>query len=300
MSAPSSIADALPSELLARIRAIHIRTKRLVTDALAGEYQSAFKGRGMEFEETRAYVPGDDIRHIDWKVTARTTEPHVKVHREERELTVMLMVDVSSSGNFGTKDKTKNEVAAEIAAVLAFTAIRKNDRVGLIIFSDTVEHYIPPKKGRAHVWNVIRDILTHKAEHRATNLEEAFDFLGKVLKQRAVCFLVSDFTGFTETDALHIAGRKHDLTAVSIRDRRERELPNVGLVELEDAETGERMLVDTSDGDIRKLFEKHMEREQRQLDDTLKKSQVGHVRVDTSKPWIDSIAQYFRQRERGR
>ena len=254
----------------------------------------------MEFEETRAYVPGDDIRHIDWKVTARTTEPHIKVHREERELTVMLMVDVSSSGNFGTKDKTKNEVAAEIAAVLAFTAIRKNDRVGLIIFSNSVEHYIPPKKGRAHVWNVIRDILTHKAEHRATNLEEAFDFLGKVLKQRAVCFLVSDFTGFTESDALHIAGRKHDLTAVSIRDPRERELPNVGLVELEDAESGDRILVDTADADVRALFARHMEVERRKLNDTLQKSQVGHVHIDTAKPWIDSIAQYFRQRERGR
>ncbi|MCP4654786.1 MAG: DUF58 domain-containing protein, partial [bacterium] len=248
------LGEALPPELFQKIKTIQIRTQRVVNDVFAGEYESAFKGRGMEFEEVREYGPGDDIRHIDWNVTARMGSPYVKVHREERELTVMLVVDVSSSGAFGTAAKLKNEVAAELAALLAYTAIKSNDRVGLIIFSDRIERYIPPKKGSSHVWRVIREILTFRPRRRSTDLEGALDYLSKVVRRRAVVFVISDFLDEGFSERLRIAGKRHDVTAISVCDRREIELPPIGILELEDAETGETVLIDTYDRNTTKGF----------------------------------------------
>ncbi len=230
-SAPQSggtPAPTLSPELFAKIRGIQIRAQRLVTDLFAGEYESAFKGRGMEFEEVREYQPGDDLRPIDWNVTARMDHPYVKQHREERELTVMLLVDTSASTDFGTAGKLKSEVAAEVAALLAYTAIKSHDRVGLIAFSDQVELYIPPKKGRGHVWRVIRAILTLEPSHRGTDLAAALDYLGRVSRRRAVAFLISDFWDGGFDDRLRVAARRHDLTAIPVLDRREAELPPVG------------------------------------------------------------------------
>ena len=288
---------SLDPELFAKIRQIQIRTQHLVTEALAGQYESAFKGRGMEFEEVRAYQPGDDIRHIDWKVTARAGEPYVKVHREERELTVMIMVDVSSSGEFGTAGKFKNEIAAEVAAVLAYTAIKNNDRVGLIIFSDRIEHFVPPKKGRAHVWMVIRDILNFRPERRVTDLDKALEYLGTVIKRRCVAFLISDFLDQSISDRLRTTARRHDITAISIADPRELTLPPIGLLELEDAETGETIVIDTYDKNIRESFRILSHKNKAERSDKFRASGIGEITLQTDKPYIDSIVRFFRSRE---
>ena len=287
----------LDPELFAQIRQIQIRTKHLVTEALAGQYESAFKGRGMEFEEVRAYQPGDDIRHIDWKVTARSGAPHVKIHREERELTVLLLVDVSSSGEFGSATQFKNEIAAEVAAILAYTAIKNHDRVGLIIFSDRIEHFVPPKKGRAHVWMVIRDILNFRPERRVTDLDQALEFLGTVIKRRCVAFLLSDFLDQTVTERLRTAAKRHDITAISITDPREVSLPDIGLLELEDAETGETVLVDTSDPAIRASFRILGHRNRTSRSDAFRAGGIGEIALQTDKPYVDSIIRFFRSRE---
>ena len=251
----------------------------------------------MEFEEVRSYQPGDDIRHIDWKVTARTGEPYVKVHREERELTVMLLVDVSSSGEFGTSHKFKNEIAAEVAAVLAYTAIKNNDRVGLIIFSDRIEHFVPPKKGRSHVWMVIRDILNFNPERRVTDLDQALEYLGTVIKRKCVAFLISDFLDQEITERLRTTAKRHDITAISIADPREITLPPIGLIELEDAETGETIVVDTYDPKIRESFRilSHTTRSART--DAFRASGIGEISLRTDEPYIDSIVRFFRNRE---
>lgn len=295
-----AVAAALPPELFAQIKAIQIRTQRLVTDVLAGEYESAFKGRGMEFEEVREYQPGDDIRHIDWNVTARTGLPHVKEHREERELTVMLLVDTSSSGAFGSDRKLKQEVAAEVAAVLAYTAIRSNDRVGLILFSDEIELHIPPKKGRAHVWRVIREILTHRPRQRATDLDLALEYLGRVTPRRLVAFLISDFLDSGFEDRLAIMAQRHDLTAVPVTDPREVELPAIGLLELEDAESGETALVDTSDRRLAGGFTALVREERRRRRELFRSAQVGEVEIWTDRPYVDALVRFFRARERRR
>jgi len=294
-------AEALSPDLFAKIKAIQIRTQRVVNDVFAGEYESAFKGRGMEFEEVREYRPGDDIRHIDWNVTARMGLPFVKVHREERELTVMLLVDVSSSGSFGSGSKAKNEVAAEVAALLAYTAIKSNDRVGLVIFSDRVEHYIPPKKGRAHVWRVIRDILSFRPARRSTDLAGALEYLSKVTPRRAVTFLISDFQDEDFDHRLRIAARRHDVTAVTVGDRREEELPRIGILELEDAETGEVILVDTYDRNVTdglRLLSRQAHREQ---SDLFRSAGAGEVRIHADEAsYVDTLVRYFHQREKRR
>lgn len=293
-----SLGEVLPPELFAKIKQIQIRTQRLVTDALAGEYESAFKGRGMEFEQVRDYQPGDDIRHIDWNVTARMGSPFVKEHREERELTVMLLVDVSSSGAFGTSDKQKNEVAAEVAAVLAYTAIKKHDRVGLIIFSDRIEQYIPPKKGRAHVWRVIRTILGFRPSgRRSTDLDAALEYLGKVMPRRVVGFVISDFLDDGFADRLRVAAKRHDLTAVAVADRREAELPPIGLLELEDAETGEITLVDTYDRNVTEGFRALGGSERKARRALFRSAGVGEIEVWTDEPYVDAIVRFFRLRE---
>jgi uncharacterized protein (DUF58 family) len=299
-SHPVDLGEALTPELFQKIKAIQIRTQRLVTDVLAGEYESAFKGRGMEFEEVREYQPGDDVRHIDWNVTARTGLPHVKVHREERELTVMLLVDVSSSGSFGSGDKLKNEVAAEVAAVLAYTAIKSNDRVGLIIFSDRIERFIPPKKGRAHVWRVIREILSFRPTRRGTDLDGALDYLGRVARRRVVAFLLSDFLDHGFEERLRIAARRHDVTAVTVGDRREAELPRIGLIELEDAESGETLLVDTYDRNTTDGL-RVLSRDERDARRNLFRSAgAGEIEVWTDEPYVDTLVRFFRAREKRR
>jgi len=293
--------ESLAPELFEKIKTIQIRTQRMVNEVFAGEYESAFRGRGMEFEEVRDYRPGDDIRHIDWNVTARMGFPFVKVHREERELTVMLLVDVSSSGTFGSGTKTKNEVAAEVAALLAYTAIKSNDRVGLIIFSDQVEHYIPPKKGRGHVWRVIRDILTHRPQRSGTDLDRALDYLGRVARRRVVAFLISDFLDRGWADRLRIAGRRHDLTAITVADRREEEIPPVGLLQLEDAETGETLLVDTWDRRLTEGLSRLTREERRRRSDLFRSAGVGEVKIHASDAsYVDTLVRYFHQRERRR
>ncbi len=293
-------AAALSPELFAKIRAIQIRTQRLVTEVVAGEYESAFRGRGMEFEQVREYQPGDDVRHIDWNVTARLGAPHVKQHREERQLTVMLLVDVSSSGAFGSHAKLKHEVAAEVAALLAYTAIRSNDRVGLILFSDSVELYIPPKKGRAHVWRVIREILSFRPAGRGTDLDAALELLLKVTPRRAVSFLISDFLDQGFEHRLRLAAARHDLTAVVVSDRRERELPRVGLIELEDAETGATLVVDTSDRRVVEGLARASRGEAEALSGLLRAAGADEVSVATDEPYIDSLVRFFRAREKRR
>ena len=290
--------EVLPPELFAKIRGIQIRAQRLVTDLFAGEYESAFRGRGMEFEQVREYQPGDDLRHVDWNVTARMDHPFVKQHREERELTVMLLVDTSSSTDFGTAGKLKSEVVAEVAALLAYTAIRSHDRVGLIAFSDHVELYIPPKKGRGHVWRVIRAILTLQPTRRGTDLAAALEYLGRVTRRRAVAFVLSDFWDAGYAERLRVAARRHDLTAVPVLDRREAELPPVGIVELEDAETGEVALVDTSDRTGAEAFRALCEAERSQRSELFRSCGVGEIALWTDEPYVDAIVRYFHARER--
>ncbi|MCX7006864.1 MAG: DUF58 domain-containing protein, partial [Kiritimatiellaeota bacterium] len=244
-----------PREIIKKVRQIEIRTRHLVNDVFAGEYHSVFKGRGMEFQEVREYEPGDDIRAIDWNVTARMGHPFIKKFSEERELTVMLLVDISASNQFGSRAQLKKDLAAELAAVLAFAAIRNNDRVGLILFSDEVEHVLPPKKGLSHVLRVVRDVLDFKPKRRGTALAPALDFLNHITTRKTVTFLISDF--LTQEDlksALRVSAARHDLVAVVAADRGEHEWPAAGLVEWRDAETGRHQLVDTSDARVRRAL----------------------------------------------
>ena len=288
----------ISKELFKQIQNIHLHTKHLVNDVFAGEYESTFKGRGMEFEAVREYQPGDEIRLIDWNGTARMGHPFVKVYHEERELTVMLIVDVSSSGKFGSLNKLKNEVSAEIAAILAFSAIHNNDKVGLIIFSEKVEKFIPPKKGSNHVWLVIKEVLSHKALHKGTNISEALEFLYRVQSKRAVCFLISDFlnTGFEKT--FKIVSKKHDVIPISIIDPRERELPKVGIIELEDAENSEVIYINTNNENIRNGIKRAWDKRFKEREDFFKLSGVDHIAIHTEKSYVEPILKFFKMREK--
>lgn len=288
----------IPRELIRQIRRIEIRTNRMVNDVLAGEYHSVFKGQGVEFEEVREYQFGDDIRSIDWNVTARMGEPFIKRYREERELTVMLLVDLSSSSRFGAVEKTKSEVAAELSAVLAFSAIKNNDRVGLILFTDEVKKFIPPQKGKKHVLRLVRDLLTFESPGGLTDIKCALDFLGKVAKRKSVVFLISDFLGDGYENALRVANARHDLIAISVADPREAEMPPVGFIELEDAETGERILFDTFDAIDRNRFAQIAATENAQLTESLKRMRVDHVSIRTGQSYIDPLVKLFQQRSR--
>ncbi len=288
----------IPKEVLKKVRQIEIRTNREVTDVLGGQYHSVFKGRGMEFEEVREYLPGDEVRSIDWNVTARFGHPYIKKFREERELTVMLVVDVSASGQFGSVRQTKNELAAELAAVLAFSAIRNNDKVGVILFTDRIEKYIAPKKGRRHVLRVIREILAFRPQDTGTDLGGALDYLNRVQRRRAVGFLLSDFQDEDFHRSLRVAGKRHDLIALSVRDPREEELPAVGLVELRDAETGERTLVDTYDRNVRENFASQAQNRLESLQAVLRSSKVDHVEIRTDADYMQPLIKFFRMRER--
>ena len=286
----------IPAEVMQKIRRIQIRTSHMVNEILAGAYHSVFKGQGMEFEEVRVYVPGDDIRLIDWNVTARTSEPHVKILVEERELTVMLMVDASGSGRFGSVARFKNELAAELCAVLAFSAIQNSDKVGLIIFTDEVELYVPPDKGRRHVLRVIREVLYFKPKGIGTDIPEALHFLNGVTKRRAVAFLVSDFMEADHESALRIANKRHDMIAVTVTDPREEELPNVGLVNVRDAETGREVLVNSSDPRVRREYAEAAANRAKERDEIFRRTRVDSINVRTDCDYIDEIYRFFRMR----
>jgi uncharacterized protein (DUF58 family) len=288
----------IPKELAKKIRFIQIHTSRAVNDVLAGEYHSVFKGRGMEFDEVREYAPGDDIRTIDWNVTARTGHPYVKRYVEERELTVMLVVDLSASGSFGTREKLKNEVAAELCALLAFSAIKNNDKVGLIVFTDHIELYIPPKKGVSHVLRVIRDLLNFEPRRSRTDVTQALDFLGRVTHRRAVVFLVSDFQAAGYEKRLRIAARRHDLIAVSLTDPREAKLPVAGLIELEDAESGECIVVDSGSAAVRRRYEALARERADKLAVSLRSMGIDQIPVVTGEDYVRDLVRFFRVRER--
>jgi len=288
----------IPPEVMKKIRRIQIRTSHMVNDILAGAYHSVFKGQGMEFEEVREYVPGDDIRLIDWNVTARTSIPHVKILVEERELTVMLMVDASGSGRFGSVNQFKNELAAELCAVLAFSAIQNNDKVGLIIFTDEVELYVPPDKGRRHVLRVIREVLYFEPKGRGTNIPDALHFLNGVTKRKAVAFLVSDFMAEGHETAMRIANRRHDLIAVTVTDPREERLPKAGLVQTRDVESGRELLIDTDDAEVREEYERKAALRARERDDLFRRTRVDSIHVRTDGDYIDELYKFFRMRER--
>jgi uncharacterized protein (DUF58 family) len=298
----------IKSSVMSNMRQLEIRTRRLVNDSLSGAYHSVFKGRGMDFDEVREYTPGDEVRTIDWNVTARAGRPFVKKFTEERELTIFLVVDISASGNFGSGMLSKRDLAAELASVLAFSAIRNSDKVGLILYTDRVERYLLPKKGRRHVLRVIRDILYHEPEGRGTDSVKALDVVNQVLHRRAIVFLISDFETGKDPQtaraelrrAMRQTNRRHDLIAVHIEDPREKELPNVGIVALEDAETGEIVELDTTRAVVRQRFkEKALERSRRLVMD-LRSEGIDTLQLQTDTPYIPALQRLFKTRVRGR
>jgi uncharacterized protein (DUF58 family) len=289
----------IPKEVLKKVRQIEIRTRSAVNSVLSGAYHSSFKGRGMEFAEVREYVPGDEIRDIDWNVTARAGTPFVKKFTEERELTVILVVDASSSGEFGSQGEMKGEVMATISALLAFSAIKNNDRVGLLIFTSKVEMFIPPQKGKKHVLRVIRELLYFKPTERGTDLSGALEYLNRILKRKAVVFVVSDFATGDFERPIKLLARRHEGVAITVWDPREKEIPDVGFIELEDAETGEIVLVDTSDDEFRKTFRKETQKESAQLKRLFRRLRIDFVEVLIQPKYDDTIhplLEYFRKR----
>ena len=290
----------IPKNVLKKVRQIEIRTRHLVNDVFSGEYHSVFKGRGMEFAEVREYEPGDDIRTIDWNVTARMGRPYIKRFTEERELTVILVVDVSASSNFGTFEQMKGEIVAELCAVLAFAAIKNNDRVGLLIFTDQIEKFIPPKKGRTHILRVIRELLYTQPEQPGTDITQALEYLNKVITRRSIVFMVSDFLTSDYMTPLRIANKRHDMVAITITDPREIRLPPVGLIELEDVETGEEVLIDTNDKAWLQAYQKMNIQRREERDRQFRLMGVDAVHISTDRPYIDPLIQFFRMRERQR
>lgn len=294
---PATEKDISP-ELMRKIRSIQIKTGHLVTDLMAGEYISAFKGRGMEFNAVREYIPGDDVRLIDWNVTARMGQPFIKEFIEERELNVMLIVDVSSSGQFGSTKKFKNEVSAEVASVLAFAAIRNNDKIGLIVFSDKIEHYIPPKKGKAHIWNIIRTILNFKPEGRFTDINLPLEYLLRVQKRKCVAFLISDFLAKNYEANLKLTDQKHDLIAISVNDPLENHLPPVGYINLQDSESGETLLVDTNNEEMIGKFTCHEKNRREKLKNKFSSIGIDTIEIKTNGSLAEPIIRYFKMREK--
>ena len=285
------------SELLKRVRKIEIKTRGLSSNIFAGEYHSAFKGRGMTFSEVREYQYGDDVRNIDWNVTARHNRPYVKVFEEERELTVMLLIDVSGSRNFGSVSKLKKNQITEIAAVIAFSAIQNNDKIGVIFFSDKIEKFIPPKKGRTHILHIIRELIDFYPEEKQTNIAVALEYLTNSIKKRCTCFLLSDFIDDHSFEhALSIANRKHEVVALRVYDRRAKELPPVGLMYLTDAETGESMWVDTSDKNLRENYRKYALIEEKKLTDVFKRSGVDVANIRSDEDYVRALITLFKKR----
>ena len=298
----------IPREILKKIRQIEIRTNRLVTESLAGAYHSVFKGQGMNFDEVREYQPGDDVRAIDWNVTARMNHPFIKKFVEERELTLILVVDVSGSGLFGSRAQSKRELAAEIASVLAFSAIRNNDKVGLLLFTDEVEKFIPPRKGRGHVLRVIREVLFFEPKRRKTNLVHALDFMGRVLPHRSIVVIISDFQTPQSSGALpmpiqtalRMANRRHDVVTVQITDRYEMELPALGRLTFEDAETGEIVEINTADAGNRDAFAVRRKKELAELARQFRSSGIDSIQLRTDESYSAALGNFFETRERRR
>ncbi len=287
-----------PAEILKKIRALEIKTKGLVQTVFTGDYHSVFKGRGMNFDEVREYQPGDEIRAIDWNVTARLGTAFVKKFTEERELTVLLVVDVSASGNFGSVSQSKRELAAEVACLIAFSAIRNNDKVGLLLFTDSVELYIPAKKGRSHTLRLIREILFFEPQGRGTDPALALNYLNRVITRRAVVFFISDFQTGDFSRELTISGRRHDFIAVHVQDEREKVLPNVGIITLEDAETGEQIEINTADRSTRAHFSQLAEAQTADLTRTLRRNNIDTITLQTGRDYLPGLRSFFKQRER--
>ncbi len=283
-------------ELLKKVRKIEIKTRRLSDHIFGGEYHSTFKGRGMTFSEVRQYQYGDDVRNIDWNVTARYNEPYIKVFEEERELTMMLMVDVSGSELFGTDKQFKNEIVTEIAATLAFSATQNNDKIGLILFSDDVELYIPPKKGRSHVLRIIRELIEFKPNSKKTNIAEALKFLSNVMKKKAIVFVLSDFIADDYEQTMKIASGKHDLTGIRVYDKREEEIPNLGVVQMQDEETGELVLVNTSSKKVRLNYGKYYQERVDYYKNTFTKSGAGTIDCRVDESYVKKLLGYFKRR----
>jgi uncharacterized protein (DUF58 family) len=294
--------------IMSSMRQLEIRTRRMVNDSLAGAYHSVFKGRGMDFDEVREYTPGDEVRTIDWNVTARAGRPFVKKFTEERELTIFLLVDISASGNFGSGLASKRDLAAELASVLAFSAIHNSDKVGLLLYTDRVERYLPPKKGRRHVLRVVRDILYHIPEATGTDTVKALDVANRLLHRRAIVFLISDFETSADPTgarvelrrAMRRTNRRHDLVAVHVEDPREKELPDVGIVALEDAESGEVIELDTASGAVRKRFKELSSERCRRLVSDFRSEGIDTLQLQTDAPYMPALQRFFKTRERRR
>lgn len=286
----------IPKEILKKVKRLEITTRGMVNDVFSGEYHSVFKGRGMEFSEVREYQIGDDIRTIDWNVTARYGHPFVKIFEEERELTVMLLVDASSSGEFGSYERMKGEIAVEICALLAFSAIKNNDKVGLIIFTDKIEKFVPPRKGKSHVLRVLRELLYFQPEDRQTDIGVALEYLSRIIRRRSVGFLVSDFLSKDYEHALRIANKKHDIVAIQLVDPRELDLPDIGYLELEDAETGERVLLDTGNREVRQLFSQKTSDNMNQRQKLFKSMNMDSIVIRTDQSYFEPLMRFFRMR----
>ena len=289
------------SDILKQVRRIEIKTRGLSNDIFAGKYHSAFKGRGMAFSEVREYRVGDDVRDIDWNVTARSRQPHIKIYEEERELTMMLLIDVSGSRMFGTTEKLKKNTITEIAAALAFSAAQNNDKVGCIFFSDRVEKFIPPKKGRAHVLMIIKELISFMPENNGTDISEGLRYLTNILKKRSTAFVLSDFMDTADgrarfEDALKIASGKHDMVGIRVYDRREQQLPDVGILELKDAETGEKVWVDTASRAVRDAYARNWEQTSALIDSSLKRCRVDNVEIATGEDYVTSLMKLFKRR----
>lgn len=299
-------------EILRKVRQVEIRSRKFVDESLVGAYHSVFKGQGMDFAEVREYQPGDDVRSIDWNVTAKMDRPFIKVYEEERELTIMLIVDVSASGDFGSSQQTKRELAAELASVLAFSATRNNDKVGLILFSDTIEKVIMPKKGRAHVLRVIREILFYEPQQTGTDLPMAMRTLNRLIKRKAVCFLLSDFlTPETQEwirpstegkrgelqSMLTLTNKRHDLICIHLQDSRETTLPKVGWIVLEDSETGQLIEINTNDPQLQQIYSQQNRNRLLNMETTFRRSGVDHFRIETGEPYINALRAFFKKRE---
>ena len=288
------------SSLLKKVRKIEIKTRGLSNHIFAGEYNTAFKGKGMAFSEVREYQSGDDVRSIDWNVTARYNSPYIKVFEEEREMTVMLLVDVSGSGNFGTKQQFKREIATELSAVLAFSAIKNNDKVGVIFFSDIIEEFIPPKKGKSHILRIIRQILSFKPQNKKTNISQAIEYFNNVMKKRCICFILSDYISSSFEKPLRVASKKHDVVALKVRDKREKTIPNIGIVPFKDSETEKVILLDTSSKLVRETFQKKQKEKQSEIEKLFPRCGVDLININTGEDYVKPLINFFKNRDRRR
>lgn len=284
------------SELLKKVRKIEIKTKGLSKNIFSGEYQTAFKGKGMAFSEVREYLPGDDVRTIDWNVTARYNNPYIKVFQEERETTVILLIDLSGSSDFGTQSQLKREIATEISAVLSFSAINNNDKIGVIFFSDKIEKFIPPKKGKSHILRIIRELITFQPSSKKTNIEVALKYFNSVIKKRAICFIISDFMDDNFEKSLKIAKNKHDIIGLNINDEREKNLVNVGMIKVIDSETGIIKWIDTSDKKNRNIFNYNHKKQAENLKNIFSSSGIDFININTGQDYIKPLMNFFKKR----